>query len=86
MKSQATFRRHPVDEVVPHTKEDRKPWVVVPYGKFGGGVWTGHRVGLIIVIGIMIVGFVGIPEWRWFFGAALFVGSLVGYVLYRRHS
>jgi hypothetical protein len=85
MKSYVTFRRHPFDEVVPRSNEDRKTWEVVPYGKFGAGLWTGHPAGLIVVIGILIVGLVGIPEWRYFFGATVLVGSLVAYSLYRRH-
>jgi hypothetical protein len=86
MKSYLTFRRHPLGEVVPRTNEDRSSWDVVPYGKFGGGVWTGHRVGLIVVLGILIVGLVGLPEWRYFFGATVLIGSVVAYFLYRRHS
>jgi len=85
MKSYVTFRRHPLGEVVPHTNEDRHPMEVVPYGKFGGGVWTGHPIGFVVVVGILIVGLVGIPEWRWFFGATLVVGGAVGYLLWRRH-
>jgi hypothetical protein len=46
MKAYSTFRRHPFGEVVPRTNEDRRPWDVVPYGKFGAGVWTGHPAGL----------------------------------------
>jgi hypothetical protein len=30
MKSYVTFRRHPLDEVVPRTNEDRRAWEVVP--------------------------------------------------------
>jgi len=86
MKFYVTFRRYPFGEVVPRTNEDRRAWEVVPYGKYGAGVWTGHPAGLIVVIGILIVGLVGIPEWRYFFGATVLVGSLVAYVLYRRHS
>jgi len=86
MKSYVTFRRHPFDEVVPCTNEDRRPWEVVPCGKFGAGVWTGHPTGLIVVIGILIVGLIGIPEWRYFFGATVLLGSLVAYVLMRRHT
>ena len=85
MKSYVTFRRHPFDEVVPRTNEDRKTWEVVPYGKFGAGLWTGHPAGLIVVIGILIVGLIGIPEWRYFFGATVILGSFVAYSLYRRH-
>jgi hypothetical protein len=86
MKSYATFRRHPFDEVVPRTNEDRRPWEVVPFGKFGAGVWTGHPAGLIVVIGILLVGLVGIPAWRWFFAATVLVGGLLGYALWRRHQ
>ncbi|HKF40446.1 MAG TPA: hypothetical protein VKB21_05140 [Candidatus Acidoferrum sp.] len=85
MKSYVTFRRHPFDEVVPRSNEDPKTWEVVPYGKLGAGLWTGHPAGLIVVIGTLIVGWVGIPEWRYFFGATVLVGSLVAYSFYRRH-
>jgi hypothetical protein len=42
--------------------------------------------GLIVVIGILIVGLIGIPEWRYFFGATVVVGGLVAYALRHRHS
>lgn len=86
MKSYATFRRHPYGEVVPHTNEDRHPLEVVPFGKFGAGVWTGHPAGAIVVIGLVVVGLIGIPEWRWFFGATVLLGGLVGYGLGRLHG
>ncbi|HVM74982.1 MAG TPA: hypothetical protein VMT75_05015 [Candidatus Saccharimonadales bacterium] len=86
MKSYATFRRHPYGQVVPPTNEDVKIWEVVPYGKFGGGVWSGNLAGLIMVIGILIVGLVGIPEWRYFFGATVLAGSIVAYTLVRKHG
>lgn len=86
MKSYVTFRRHPFDQVVAAVNDDRHPMAIVPYGKFGAGVWTSHPIGLVIVIGMLIVGLVGIPEWRWFFGATVLVGSLVGYSLCRRHN
>ena len=84
MKSHSTFRRHPLGKVVARTNEDRHPLDVVPYGKLGAGVWTGHPIELVVVLGILTVGLIGIPAWRWFFGAALLVGSLVGYFLWRR--
>ncbi len=86
MKPYVTFRRHPFDQVVPLTNDDPHPMAVVPYGKFGAGLWTGHPIGLVIVIGMLLVGLVGIPEWRWFFGATVLVGSLVGYFLWRRRQ
>lgn len=86
MKSYATFRRHPYGQVVPPTNEDLATWEVVPYGKFGAGVWNGNTAGLITVMGILIVGLVGLPEWRYFFGATVLVGSLVAYALCRHHQ
>jgi hypothetical protein len=86
MKSYVTFRRHPFDHVVPSTNEDRHPLEVVPYGKFGAGIWTGHPIGFVVVLGILTVGLVGIPEARWFFGATAVVGSLFAYVLWYIHQ
>ncbi len=86
MKSYTTFRRHPYGQVVPSAHDDRNPAEVVPYGQYGAGVWTGHPAGLIVVIGILIVGLIGVPEWRYFFAATVLAGSLVGYFLLRRHG
>lgn len=84
MKSYATFRRHPLGVVVVPSHEDRHPLQVVPFGRFGAGLWTGHPIGLFIVAGMVLIGLVGIPEWRWFFGASLVLGGLYGYLLWRR--
>ena len=86
MKSYVTFRRHLFDAVVARTNEDRHPLEVVPYGRFGAGLWTGHPIGLFIVTGLVVIGLVGIPAWRWFFGATVILGSLVGYSLWRRQQ
>jgi hypothetical protein len=86
MKPYATFRRHPFGEVVARTNEDRYPSEVVPYGKFGAGVWTGHPIGFFVVLGIVTVALIGLPASRWFFAATVAVGSLVGYLLWRRHN
>ena len=86
MKSYATFRRHPLGVVVPHTNEDRHAMEVVPYGKLGGGVWTGHPIELVVVLGIITIGLIGIPAWRWFFGATVIAASVVAYFLWRYHS
>ena len=86
MKSYATFRRHPYGQVEPPTHDDVQISEVVPYGKFGAGVWNGDLAGLIVVLGILIVGLVGIPEWRYFLGASVLAGSVVGYALLRRHG
>ncbi len=86
MKSSATFRRHPLGEVVARVNDDRHPVQVVPFGRFGAGLWTGHPIGLFIVAGFLLIGLIGIPEWRWFFGATVIFGSLFGYFLWRRHG
>jgi hypothetical protein len=58
----------------------------VPYGKYGAGVWAGHPAGLIVVLGILLVGLIGIPEWRYFFAATVLVGSVIGNLLLRHHQ
>jgi hypothetical protein len=83
MKWSGTLRRRPI---VSHTNEDRNPFEVVPFGKFGAGVWTGHPIGFFIVLGILIMGLIGIPPLRLLFLVAIPVGSLVGYFLWRRHN
>ena len=86
MKSYATFRRHPLGEVVARTNDDHHPAQIVPFGKFGAGLWTGDPIGLFIASGLVLIGLIGIPEWRWFFGASLVLGSLYGYLLWRRNQ
>lgn len=86
MKPYFAFRRQPIGEVVAGTNEHRHPLEVVPFGKFGAGVWTGHPIGFVVVLGMVIMGLVGLPAWRWFFGATVVSGSLVGYFLWRYHS
>lgn len=85
MKAYATFRYHPYGQMV-RTKEDRAISDIVPYGKLGAGLWTGHPIGLFICIGLIVIGLVGIPEWRWFFGASVLVGNLVAYSPWRLHN
>ena len=84
MKAYATFRRHLLGEVIARTNDDRHLAQVVPFGRFGAGEWTGHPIGLFIVAGFMLMGLIGIPEWRWFFGASVVLGGLCGYFLWRR--
>jgi hypothetical protein len=68
----------------PHNAEP-EPTKVVPFGLYGGGLMTGHPIGLVIVIGLLLMGLIGIPESRWFFGAALVFGGLCGLLLWLRH-
>lgn len=84
MKSYASFRRHALGGVVARSNEDRHPAQVVPFGRFGAGLWTGHPIGLFIAAGFVLIGLIGIPEWRWFFGASVVLGGVFGYFLWRR--
>lgn len=59
---------------------------VVPFGKYGAGRWTGHPIGAFIVLGIIVVALVGIPESRYFLAAAVPLGTLFGFVLWRIHQ
>ena len=58
---------------------------VVPFGRYGAGEWTGHPIGLVIVLGFLLMGLVGIPQFRWFFAGALVLGGLWGLVLWLYH-
>ena len=86
MKSYATFRRHPLGVVVARSNEDRHPLQVVPFGRYGAGVWTGHPIELVVVLGMVLIALIGIPESRWFFGATVLLGSAAGYFLWRRNQ
>src|SRR5258705_8203589 len=84
MKSYVTFRRHPLDQVVPRTNEDRRVTEVGPYGYFGAGLSTGHPIGFGIVLGMLIVGLIGIPMWRRAFVGSPFPATPVAWVLFWR--
>ena len=43
-------------------------------------------IGLVIVLGMLIIGLIGIPMWRWFFGATILLAIPVAYFLLRRHN
>ena len=58
---------------------------VVPLGIYGGGLLTGHPIGLVIVIGLLFMGFVGLPEARWFFALAVPAGAICGFFMWLYH-
>ncbi|HXJ47375.1 MAG TPA: hypothetical protein VNK47_11920 [Candidatus Dormibacteraeota bacterium] len=62
------------------------PKDVVPFGKYGAGRLTGHPIGLFISLGIVLVALIGVPESRIFLAAALPLGGLFGFVLWRLHQ
>jgi hypothetical protein len=71
-------------KVVPHDAEPA-PSKVVPFGRYGGGEWTGHPIGLLVVLGFLLMGLVGLPQFRLFFAGALVLGSLCGLLLWLYH-
>jgi hypothetical protein len=64
---------------------ERDPTEFVPFGRYGGGLLTSHPVGLVVVFGMLLMGLLGLPEARWFFAGALFVGGICGFFLWLRH-
>ena len=61
------------------------PTKVVPFGNYGGGLWTGHPIGLVIVIGLLFMGLVGLPEARWFLALAVPTGASCGFFMWLGH-
>ena len=65
------------------TNEDRHPGEIVPFGRFGAGEWTGHPIGLVVVLGLLFLEVIAVP---WFFAAQVVLGGLVGFFLRRYHQ
>jgi hypothetical protein len=61
------------------------PTTVVPFGIFGAGLWTAHPIGLVIVIALLLIGFVGLQEYRLFLALAVPAGVVCGFLMWRRH-
>jgi hypothetical protein len=53
----------------------------VPFGPVGAGQWTGHSIGLFIVIGFILIALVGVPKSAYFFVVSLGLGALFGSLL-----
>ena len=58
---------------------------VVPFGANGAGQWTGHPVGLLVVVGVLLIALIGLPAIRLFFLFSSLIGALFGSLLWRRH-
>jgi len=80
----ASFRIRDRRKVVAHNAEP-DPIKVVPFGRYGGGEWTGHPIGLVIALGLLLMGLIGLPQFRLFFVGALVLGSLCGLLLWLHH-
>jgi hypothetical protein len=57
----------------------------MPFGRFGAGLLTGHPIGLVVVLGLLLIGLLGMPEYRIFFVASLALGGLFGLFLWLHH-
>jgi len=69
------------------TKEVWKPQPqhLVPFGPYGGGQWTGHPIGLVIVIGMLLMGLVSRTPVSVFVVVSLLGGAIFGFFLWVRH-
>jgi hypothetical protein len=54
---------------------------VVPFGNYGGGLWTSHPIGLFIAIGLLAMAIIGLPEARWFLALAVPAGIACGFLM-----
>jgi len=61
------------------------PTKVVPFGYYGAGLWTGHPIGLVIVVGLLTMGVLGLPEARWFLALAAPAGAILGFFMWLHH-
>ena len=77
--------RHENHEQKTTHREEPSPAELVPFGRYGGGHWTGHPIGLLIVVGFLLMGLVGLPEFRLFFVVSLAFGGVFGLILWRLH-
>ncbi len=84
MKLPVRVRQENHEQVETH-REEPSPAEIVPFGRYGGGHWTGHPIGLLIVVGLLLMGLIGLPEFRWFFIASLALGGVFGFILWWLH-
>jgi hypothetical protein len=61
------------------------PTKVVPFGYGGAGLWTGHPIGLVMVVGLLTMGILGLPEARWFLAFAAPAGAICGFFMWLHH-
>ncbi len=66
--------------------DELHPKDVVPFGKYGAGGWTGHPIGALIAVGIVLMGLIGVPAARYLFAGALPLGAIFGYLLWKLHQ
>jgi hypothetical protein len=84
MKSLCDIRRLGARPSVSENAEPH-PVQVLPFGRYGAGALTGHPIGLVIVVGILLMGLIGVPEARAFFAASAILGGVCGLLLWLVH-
>ena len=84
MRTPTDIRRYSDRKTASYSSEPN-PTEPIPFGRGGAGLYTGHPVGLVVVIGLLIMGLFGLPEARWFFAGAVLLGGIWGYFLWLRH-
>jgi hypothetical protein len=58
------------------------PTEVIPFGRVKT---TGHPVGLVVVVGVLVMGLLALPEARWFLAGASILGCAWGFFLWLHH-
>jgi hypothetical protein len=61
------------------------PQDLVPFGPYGGGQWTSHPIGFVIVIGFLLMGLVSQAPVSLLLLASMLGGVIVGFFLWLRH-
>jgi hypothetical protein len=84
VKESAYIRQHGAVRGALYRSEP-DPTEVIPFGSYGVGTLTGHPVGLVVVFGLLLMGWLGIPEARWFLAAGVGLGAIFGLFLWLRH-
>ena len=66
------------------TKEAWKhePQHLIPFGPYGGGQWTAHPIGLVIVIGLLLMGLVSRTPVSLLVLVSLLGGAIFGFFLW----
>lgn len=77
------IRRYSVRKTATHSSEPN-PTEPIPFGRGGAGLYTGHPVGLVVVVGLLLMGLLALPEARWFLAGAVILGGIWGCFLWLR--